>query len=132
MALLCLSTVYFFVREEPSETWTRNLPILALDPRGHSTQLQIKIKSKSKTFPNCELKVKLWRACERKKNVFFVTCYLPDGNFRSICFLSQFIVYWINLQNIYTFICQKTLLHRFLLLNFKIFESLQCIMKNIS
>ena len=48
-------------------------------------------------------------------------------NFFNICVLSQCKVYWINFQNIYTFTYQKTLLHALLLLVFKIFKSLQCI-----
>ena len=36
----------------------------------------------------------------------------------------------MNFQNIYTFIYQKTLLHTLLLLDFKIAESLQCILKH--
>ena len=35
----------------------------------------------------------------------------------------------MNLQNIYTFTYQKTLLHMLLLLPFKIVESLQCVRK---
>ena len=46
----------------------------------------------------------------------------------NICDWSQCLVYWLNFQNIYTFTYQKTLLHTFLLLVFKIVESLQCIL----
>ena len=42
-----------------------------------------------------------------KKRVFSVTFILSEGNFFSICFLSQYVVYWINFENIYTFTYQK-------------------------
>ena len=41
-------------------------------------------------------------------------------------------LYFINFKNIYTFTYQKTLLHTLLLLDFKIIESLQCILKWIN
>ena len=51
--------------------------------------------------------------------------YCPKEIFFNIWVLSQCIMYGINFQNIYTFTYQKTLLHTFLLLVFKIVESLQ-------
>ena len=72
-------------------------------------------------YKNCQLKVKLWwvGACGKKKSAFFVPFILLEGNFFKICVLSQCIVYWINLQNIFTFSYQKALLHTLLLLVFK-------------
>ena len=54
------------------------------------------------SYKNCKLKVKLWwvGAHERKKNTFFVAFILSKGNFFYICVFSQFIVYWMNYQNI--------------------------------
>ena len=63
---------------------------------------------------------------------FFVTFTLSKETFFNICILSQCIVYEINFKNIYTFTHQKTLLHAFLLLVFKIVESLRCIFKESS
>ena len=40
----------------------------------------------------------LWK----KKSALFIAFALPEGNFCSVCALSQCIKYWINLQNIYT------------------------------
>ena len=80
---------------------------------------------------NCEFKVKLWwvGAGERKKSAFFVTFILSEGNFFNICVLSQCIVYWMNVQNIYTLTCQKTnIIPYTFLLVFVIVESLQCIL----
>ena len=58
------------------------------------------------SYKNRELKVKLWwgEAHERKKNAFFVTVILFEGN---IFIFSQCILYWINFEKIYTFIYQK-------------------------
>ena len=58
------------------------------------------------------------------KRAFFVPFILSEGNFFNICVLPRCIVYWIQFQNIDTFIYQKTLLL------LKIVESLQCIPKN--
>ena len=70
-------------------------------------------------------------ACERKKNAFFVTFILFEGNFVffNVSVLSQWIVYWIKFQSIYLFTYQKALLHTLLCLFLKIAESLQCILK---
>ena len=78
------------------------------------------------SYKNRKLKVKLWwvRACERKNRAIFVPFILSEGNFFKICILSQCIVYWTHFQNIHTFTYQKTLLQAFLLLDFKIVESL--------
>ena len=86
------------------------------------------------SYKNHKLKVKLgWvGARERKKRTFFVPFILSEGNFLKICISSQWIVYWMQFQNIHTFTIQKTLLHTLLLLVFKIVESLQCTLKVFS
>ena len=60
-----------------------------------------------------QLKVKLCRvgARDRKKRSCFVTFFLSKGNIYNICVLSQCIIYWINIQNIYTLKYQKTVLN---------------------
>ena len=45
----------------------------------------------------------------KEKSAFFVMLILSEGNFFNICFISMYIVYWINFQNIYTFTYQKIL-----------------------
>ena len=65
------------------------------------------------SYKNSNLKVKLWWACERKKEGFFVPFILSEENFFNIFVLSRCIVYLISLQNINTFTYQKTLLHTF-------------------
>ena len=59
---------------------------------------------------NSKLKVKLWLAgaWEWKKRAFFVPFIFSEETFLSICGLSQYIVYWINYQNIHTFKYQIT------------------------
>ena len=83
-------------------------------------------------YKNRKLKVKLWwvEARERKKSSFFEPFILSQRNFFKICISPLCIVYWMRFQNIQTFTYQKALLHRLLLLNSKIVESLQCILKN--
>ena len=64
------------------------------------------------------------------KIAFFLTfVYLFWIKFLTICVLSHCIVYWINLQNIYTFTYQKILLLKPLFLVSKIVASFQCILK---
>ena len=65
----------------------------------------------------------------KKKEGIFCAVYFVWRKFFNIFVLSQCMVYWIHFQNIHTFTYQKTLLHRLLLLVFKIIESLQCILK---
>ena len=82
-------------------------------------------------YENCKLKVKLqWvRARERKKSAVFVTFILSEGNFFNIYALSQCIAYWINFQNLSTFVYQKLLLYALLSVVFKIIKSLHYILK---
>ena len=65
---------------------------------------------------------------KEKREHFFVTVILSEGNFFNSPVLFQCIAYWINFQNIYTFIYQKTLLETLLLLLFEIVESFHCIL----
>ena len=83
------------------------------------------------SYKNCELKLKLWwvGARERKKRAYFVTVVLSEGNFFNISVLSQFILYWINFQNIYNFTYQKTLFHTLLLLVFKMSKAFSVSLK---
>ena len=69
--------------------------------------------------------IMLWwlGACERKKSAFFVTIFLPEGNFFNICVLSQCIVYWINSQNIYTLTYQNNITSYTFLHVFKIVKT---------
>ena len=64
------------------------------------------------SYTNCKLKVKLVGvgAWVRKKRAFFVPLCLFKWDFLTIV-LSQYIVYWINFQNIYTSTYQKKLFH---------------------
>ena len=64
------------------------------------------------SYKNYKLKVKLWRVGARKREnrAFFIPVILFEGIFFNICVLSQCILHWIHLQNIYTFIYQKALL----------------------
>ena len=48
-----------------------------------------------------------WRS-QNKKEVFFVPFIMSEWNFSNICGLSQYILYWIHFQNLYTFAYQKT------------------------
>ena len=61
---------------------------------------------------NRELKVKLWwaEARERKKGEFFVAFISSEGRFFTICVLSQYIAYWVNLKNIYFCIISKNII----------------------
>ena len=73
------------------------------------------------SYKNRELKVKLWwvGAHERKKSAFFCNIYFVLRIFfLNLCFISM---YWVlnNIQNIYTFTYQKTLLHTFFCLFLK-------------
>ena len=80
------------------------------------------------SYKNRKLKVKLqWVRAREKKREHFVSFILSEGNIFNICNLSQCILCWIHLQKIHTLTNQKTLLHTFLLLVFKIVESLHCI-----
>ena len=81
---------------------------------------ELKIKSKA---------VMSWSSWKQKEFIFLKTFILSERSFLNICFLSPWIVYWINCQNIYTFTYQKTLLHALLLLVFKIVRGLQRIHK---
>ena len=95
--------------------------------------------NKSKTKPKMEnLNTQFYRnkpcasACIRigarkKKSLFFVIFILSEGNF---WVLSQYIVYWMNFQNICTFTYQKTLSFSLPLLVFNTVERLHCILKN--
>ena len=65
---------------------------------------------------------------KEKRRAFFVLFILFEGNLFNICVLSQCIVYRMHFQNIHNFTYQKTLLHTFLLLVFKIVKSPQCIL----
>ena len=81
------------------------------------------------SYKNRILKVKLWWVGAReKKRAFFVRFILIERNF---CVLFQWIAYWIHFQNIHTFTWQKTFLYKLLLLDFKIVESLQRILRVI-
>ena len=83
------------------------------------------------SFKTGKLKLKLWwvGARERKMRAFLVPFILYKENFFNICVLSQCIVCWIHFQNIQTFTYKKSLLHRPLLLVFKIVDKcLQCIL----
>ena len=66
-----------------------------------------------RSYKNRKLRVKLrWvGARKRKKRIFFVPFILSEGNFFNIYILCQYIVYWIQFQNIHTFKYQRTLLH---------------------
>ena len=72
---------------------------------------------KSKTVMRCSSR-------KKKGRVFDNVCFARKNVF-SICILLQFIVYWINFQNIYAFTYQKVLLHKLFLRVFKIVESLK-------
>ena len=65
----------------------------------------------------------------KKEEGIFCTNYFVRMKFFNIYVLSQCILYRIHFQNIHTFTYQKTLLHALFLYVFKIFESLQCILK---
>ena len=86
------------------------------------------ILMKFSSYKNRKLKVKVWWVWtrERKKRAFLVPFILEV--FFNICVLSQCIVYWIHLQNIYTFTYKKILLHTLLLLVFKIVKSFQSVL----
>ena len=86
------------------------------------------------SYNNHKLTVKRWwvGVRERKKRAFFVPFNFSEGDFFNICVLSQCIVHWIHFQNIYSFTCQKPLLHTLLLLVFEIVESLKCILKYVA
>ena len=65
-------------------------------------------------YKSPKLKVKLWWlgvSSRKKKSAFLVTFIFSAGRFFYICVLAQCLVYWINFENIYTFIHQKILLH---------------------
>ena len=64
------------------------------------------------SYKNPKLKVKLrwFRALEKKERTFFVSFILSEGNFFNTCVLCQCIVYWIHFQNIQNFTYQKRLL----------------------
>ena len=62
-----------------------------------------------------------WSSQKKKEYIFCNVCFVR--RFFNIWVLSQYIVYWINFQNIYTF--TYILLHTLLLHVFKIVESLQ-------
>ena len=65
---------------------------------------------------------------QKKKDNIFLTFILSVTDFFNICVLSQFIV--LNVLSEYTyFYISKTLLHKLLLLVFKIVKDLQCIPK---
>ena len=66
----------------------------------------------------------------REKKCIFVSLFCPQKIFNN-WLLSQYIVNWINFQNIYTFTYQKALFHTLLLLVLKIVESFQCILQTI-
>ena len=70
------------------------------------------------SYRNRRLKIKLWWVWvrKRKKSAFFVDYFVQRKFFFNICVLSECIVYWINIQNRYTFTYQKILLHTLLLL----------------
>ena len=87
------------------------------------------------SYNNHELKARLWwvGACEGKKSSFFTMFILSEGNFLKVCILIPMCSVLNKLSEyiyIYTFTCKKTLLYTYLLLVFKIVESLQCILKN--
>ena len=44
---------------------------------------------------------------KKKKSAIFITSILPYTNFGSVFILYQCIEYWINIQNIYSFMYQK-------------------------
>lgn len=58
---------------------------------------------------NLELKIHFWwvEAHKKKKSAIFITSILPYTNFGSVFILYQCIEYWINIQNIYSFMYQK-------------------------
>ena len=66
-------------------------------------------------------KTKLWWIEARKKQSGFVLTLISPakGIFCSVCISSQCIEYWINFQNIYTLVYQKTLPHTLLFLFLK-------------
>ena len=84
------------------------------------------------SYKNRKLKVKLWWVGAREKKRAFFVYFVWREFFFNICDLSHCTVYWIHFQNIYTFTYKKTLLHALLLLVFKIFQSLHCILKQES
>ena len=65
---------------------------------------------------------------KEKKNIF-CNVYFVQRIFFNDCVLSQYIVYWIKSQNVYTFTYQKTFLNTILLLVFKIVEYFKGILK---
>ena len=64
-----------------------------------------------------------------KNCIFSNVCLSFRTKCLTICVLSHCIVYWINLQNIYTFTYQKILLLKPLFLVSKTVASFQCILK---
>ena len=65
------------------------------------------------SYKNCKLKIKLWwvGAREKKKRAFFVQFIFSEGNSFNIFVLSQYILYWIDFQDIHIFTYQRILLH---------------------
>ena len=63
------------------------------------------------------------------KEGIFLLFILLEENFSKFFILPQYIVYWIYFQNIWTFSYRKIILHTYLLLVFKIAESLHFILK---
>ena len=54
------------------------------------------------SYKNCELKIKLWWVgAHEKADCIFLTFILSERKFFNISVLPQFIVYWINFQNIH-------------------------------
>ena len=98
----------------------------------NSTHTLVKWTFCFSSYKNRELKVKLmsWSS-RRKKECIFCNFYFVRRKFFNICVLSQYILYWINFQNTYTFTHQKTLLHTLLLLVFKIVGNLQSILETV-
>ena len=127
--------LYYFYFERNYELLNSKSPCFLFNKTIIETESKMGNPTKSfrqmnHALQNCEAKVKLWwvGSRERGESAFFVTLILSEGNLFNIWVLSQCIAHWINLQNIYTFTYQKTLLHTLLLLVFKMVESLQSIL----
>ena len=127
--------LYYFYFERNYELLNSRSPCFLFNKTIIATESKMvnptkRFREMNHALQNCEAKVKLWwvGSRERGESAFFVTLILSEGNLFNIWVLSQCIAHWINLQNIYTFTYQKTLLHILLLLVFKMVENLQYIL----
>ena len=143
---LCVAFLLFFNFGRNYDVLRSKSPYILLNKNinFHENETESKMENPIHSFRETHLVLQLtkesqiksksvmsWSSRKEKQGVF-CSVYFAWSNFFNICVLCQCIVYWLNIQNMYSFTSQKTLFHTLFCLLLKIVESLHSIFKERS